>query len=1382
MLSAVFLGFVEGPLGGAKGVCCDTLIEGVINVLNRQTSNMDGSKINTEITGAKEGLLDDSNFISEGKGGIPKSQESETSFQKNNILTLSEDLSRDRSEKALSGGQQSLFIHTGAPTVSTENFILPTGTAVNGPVSHSTLTKTSIMNKGNVSLTTGQPVSHTDSCSTLPVMHDLQLPAKSTTQKSSQHQVLFLLPDVAQAKNLTHSIKNLPTSASVGCDTQKSIGNSVKSDSTLINQVEVCEDSKSLLVDEDCVNTLTGISSGTGGFRSGNDTNWDPQKEFIQFLMTNEETIETSPVHCKVGLEKKRKRKMDVSKITRYTEDCYDTDYIPSKSKLLNVDYLEQSEDLEIVEPHKYALTKVKPESMDEELEAVDAIQQLIYSPTNKCAEDTSPVHTSTFLSSTLKSKCEQNDSESPSTFSTDEPSFYPCTKCNVNFREKKHLHRHMMYHLDGNSHFRHLNVPRPYACRECGRTFRDRNSLLKHMIIHQERRQKLMEEIRELKELQDEGRSARLQCPQCVFGTNCPKTFVQHAKTHEKDKRYYCCEECNFMAVTENELECHRGIAHGAMVKCSIISSDMSQRKTQKKTSVKDPYIGSSKKSTTYMCKMCPFTTSARSILKKHMEYLHPTSCISPFSSHLRLEKRKSSIIEEPLDFGSRTKQLIKQSSTFPKNSVLKQDVKRSFGSASQSSNFAKLHKRPHRIQKARKSVSQSAVSVCNLKSPNKTILIKNSIDQKPKYFHQTAKQKASVKTSSNYLYRHKYENYRMIKKSSDPYPLHFKKEESSSVSSLHLFSSSNSPHNNCFIMDSPNLDSKRSEGYKDHRRVAVKRVVKESKREGSVTGDDLDCYPDFLHKMTVVVLQKLNSAEKKDSYETEDESSWDNVELCDYTAQSMEDDSYTDINQDHVNLFPLFKGKIEDQEAGDKSSLHYEQNDGFYFEYYEDAESNNFLHELHDPQNLENVGTALPKHSSVFHWTDLSLEKKSCPYCPATFETGVGLSNHVRGHLHRAGLSYEARHVVSPEQIATSDKMQHFKRTVTGTPVKRVRKAIEKSETSSEHTCQLCGGWFDTKIGLSNHVRGHLKRLGKTKWDAHKSPICVLNEMMQNEEKYEKILKALNSRRIIPRPFVAQKLASNDDFLSQNVIPLEAYHNGLKTEDISVSASEEDGLSFLNECDETKTVLHEKKNQSLTLIELLKNKRLGEERNPDISPQKIHNQTARKRFVQKCVLPLNEDSPLMFQPQRMDLTMQSGMPVKLRTCVHCNTTFTSAVSLSNHLRAYARKKSAGLLTGTALDCKQKKSRSRSGSKKKLLPLPHSADEVYILRCRFCGLVFRGPLSVQEDWIKHLQRHIVNANLPRTGAGMVEVTSLLKKPASITETSFSLLMAEAAS
>ncbi|XP_033007512.1 zinc finger protein 644 isoform X2 [Lacerta agilis] len=1290
---------------------------------------MDETEINTQIIGAK-GLLDDSGFISEKQSSILKSQESETSFQKN-TLTLPEELSRDKSEKALSGGQTSLFIHSSAPTVSSENFLLPTGTAVNGPVSHST----SIMKKGSITLTTAQTVGHqADSCSAGMVAHDHQLPTKTSTQNSSPHQHLFLLPEAAHAKSLTHSIKNLPPSASVACDTQPSIRKSIKPDSTLVSQVDMCEDSKSLLEKDGGSKSLTATSSGTGDFRTESDTNWDPQKEFIEFLMTNEEPVEKSPVQPKVGVPKRRKRKMDVSKITRYTEDCFnESNYTHDNSELLDTEFLEQSENLQVIESHKFSLAKVKPESTDEELEVVDAIQQLIYNPNNKCAGDTSPIHSSTFLSNTLLNKCEQDELEPPTNFSTDEPSFYPCTKCNVNFREKKHLHRHMMYHLDGNSHFRHLNVPRPYACRECGRTFRDRNSLLKHMIIHQERRQKLMEEIRELKELQDEGRSARLQCPQCVFGTNCPKTFVQHAKTHEKDKRYYCCEECNFMAVTESELECHRGIAHGAVVKCSMITADIAQRKSQKKALVKDSFMESSKKSADYICKMCPFTTSARSILKKHMEYLHPTSCIDPFGSRLRLEKRKGHIIGNPLDFGNRTKHFIKQSSAFPKNSVLKQDIKRPFGSAFQSSNFAKLHKRPPRIQKARKSVAQSAVSVYGHSSTDKPVLNRNSTGQKPKYLHHSGKQKTSIRASNNYLYRYKHENHR-IKKSSSPYLLHLKREAARSVRSLPLLSSNNSHR---FIMDSLNYDAKRPGVYKD-KHVTVKRLVKRSKSEGSVKGDDLDSYPDFLHKMTVVVLQKL--AGKKDSYETEDESSWDNVELCDYTTRSVEDDSYSDINQEHVNLFPLFKGKME-EETGGKSSLRYEQNDGFYFEYYEDGEGSNYLHDFQDPHSLENIGTTLPKHNSVFHWTDLSLEKKNCPYCPATFETGVGLSNHVRGHLHRAGLSYEARHVVSPEQIATSDKMQHFKRTVTGTPVKRVRKAIEKSESSSEHTCQLCGGWFDTKIGLSNHVRGHLKRLGKTKWDAHKSPICVLNEMMQNEEKYEKILKALNSRRIIPRPFVAQKLSSNE-FLSQNVIPLEAYRNGLKTEDISVSASEEEGLSFLNECDEAKSVLHdEKKNQSVTLIELLKNKRLGEERNPDTAPQKIHNQTARKRFVQKCVLPLDEDSPLMYQPQKMDLTMQS-----------------------------------------AIDCKQKKSRSRSGSKKKILPLPHGADEVYILRCRFCGLVFRGPLSVQEDWIKHLQRHIVNANLPRTGAGMVEVTSLLKKPASITETSFSFLMAEAAS
>lgn len=666
-----------------------------LKVLNDLANNMDDLKINTDITGAKEELQDDNNFISEKDSGVHKPKDCQTSFQKNSSLTRSEELSEDQSEQALSGGQSALFLPASTPAVPTENFPLPTGAVVNGPVSCSSSTKTSNMNEGSVSLTPGQPADQlaAESCSTLKAAADHQL---STPQKASQHQVLFLLSDVAHAKNPTHSIKKVPTSALVGCDVQNSVGNNMKSESTLLSQAEVGQGDASTVVRDDCVSALAVISSGTDEFRSENDTNWDPQKEFIQFLMTSEETVDKPPAHSKVvGLEKKRKRKMDVSKITRYTEDCYsDSGRAPGKSKILQVDFLGQNEEMQAIDSQNYTLSKVKPESAGGDLESVDTFQHLVYN-SDKCGEDNSPVHTRTLISNTLKKKCEESDPESPVAFSTEEPSFYPCTKCNVNFREKKHLHRHMMYHLDGNSHFRHLNVPRPYACRECGRTFRDRNSLLKHMIIHQERRQKLMEEIRELKELQDEGRSARLQCPQCVFGTNCPKTFVQHAKTHEKDKRYYCCEECNFMAVTENELECHRGIAHGAAVKCPVVSSEVTQRKTQKKTSVKDSVIGSSKKPATYLCKMCPFTTSARSILKKHTEYLHSSACVDSFGNPLGLDKRKNDSLEESVDVDS-TKSLAKQQpSTFPKNSALKQDAKRTFGSSSQSSNFSKFHKR---------------------------------------------------------------------------------------------------------------------------------------------------------------------------------------------------------------------------------------------------------------------------------------------------------------------------------------------------------------------------------------------------------------------------------------------------------------------------------------------------------------------------------------------------------------------------------------------------------------------------------------------------------------------------------------------------------------
>ncbi|NXC11229.1 WIZ protein, partial [Orthonyx spaldingii] len=35
----------------------------------------------------------------------------------------------------------------------------------------------------------------------------------------------------------------------------------------------------------------------------------------------------------------------------------------------------------------------------------------------------------------------------------------------------------------------------------------------------------------------------------------------------------------------------------------------------------------------------------------------------------------------------------------------------------------------------------------------------------------------------------------------------------------------------------------------------------------------------------------------------------------------------------------------------------------------------------------------------------------------------------------------------------------------------------------------------------------------------------------------------------------------------------------------------------------------------------------------------------------------------------------------------------------------------------------------------------------IYTLKCRFCEAEFQGPLSVQEEWLRHLQRHILEMN-----------------------------------
>lgn len=64
------------------------------------------------------------------------------------------------------------------------------------------------------------------------------------------------------------------------------------------------------------------------------------------------------------------------------------------------------------------------------------------------------------------------------------------------------------------------------------------------------------------------------------------------------------------------------------------------------------------------------------------------------------------------------------------------------------------------------------------------------------------------------------------------------------------------------------------------------------------------------------------------------------------------------------------------------------------------------------------------------------------------------------------------------------------------------------------TELVCPLCREWFDNRTGLSNHVRGHLKRLGKPTSTASKSPVVILKELMRDKKQFQMKLQVLERK----------------------------------------------------------------------------------------------------------------------------------------------------------------------------------------------------------------------------------------------------------------------------
>ncbi|XP_068130659.1 protein Wiz isoform X3 [Hyperolius riggenbachi] len=149
-------------------------------------------------------------------------------------------------------------------------------------------------------------------------------------------------------------------------------------------------------------------------------------------------------------------------------------------------------------------------------------------------------------------------------------------------------------------------------------------------------------------------------------------------------------------------------------------------------------------------------------------------------------------------------------------------------------------------------------------------------------------------------------------------------------------------------------------------------------------------------------------------------------------------------------------------------------------------------------------------PKYANQLEALGLRSEERECPYCPDRFHNGIGLANHVRGHLNRVGVSYNVRHFISAEEVKAIEQNYSFQ--------KKRKKGINLQKNSAHKQppgtgpglanfdpstfslmrCEFCGAGFDTRAGLSSHARAHLRDFGITNWELTVSPIHVLTRLL--------------------------------------------------------------------------------------------------------------------------------------------------------------------------------------------------------------------------------------------------------------------------------------------
>lgn len=1020
--------------------------------------------------------------------------------------------------------------------------------------------------------------------------------------------------------------------------------------------------------------------SSLDNYDDGNDLSWNPQREFMKFLWDEENGLEMeeklspipSPINHKRRVpsplgHKRRKRKEKLVLKVDPSEDLYSGLNFDSRK-----DHPGEGSRTEC-SPVKKKRSPRKPSKLKSPIVkhtkylngAAEAVKHMFPKPAKKPSSKTQKMG---LIRETLPSD----------SCSREEPTFF---QRNSSFKEKSQENRQVTCNKDTTS-------SKPFICKECGQCYHDHSSLLNHISVHRGKRQKIMEEINE-HQIKDEGKDAKLQCPQCTFGTNCPNTFVQHAKTHEKDKRYYSCNKCDFVEMNEVELRRHLLHKHG------ISGSDLTVWKSD---GFQERKVNKSKCPISYSCS----ERKTKNIIGNHVKAsCQPQFNEEPESSHsLDSSDEELSLTEQPTSVCKVLTSCAKPTAKSPKLSVKLRTPDKN-GSLSSDQKYGLLRKKKvwtHKSVQSQSRLDKSIHTLFSRKKPSDQSASECNTHQEPDGSSTTE----FLDDSLNYE-----TTFRGTGTSLSPSKCLKRSVHSKEGNTKRTFKSDG------------NITSSEDVGNTNYKHLSLeKQTLKKSPSKRKMSTP-------FHNMQGQDILLDFPKCRKNFKKPETSKRSKEFINNGDFMC-----DSNDELRPEECEINKNSNARFVRKQTSPAKASHFERN-------HTSPRMFSVKDEYKEEKISESNATVKREQSS-----DVETDLKACPYCPAVFESGISLSNHIRGHLHRVGLKARLK-AVSATKVTSLDKVPPVRRR-TLPQIKTAEEDTSQTDHSAELPtdcqqteliCPLCREWFDNRTGLSNHVRGHLKRLGKPTSTLSKSPVIILKELMRDKKQFQTKLQVLEKKCRSTKSFHPIRLNNGLTFAST--------------------------VKRHKDKEEKKRIEINKGSPPSDLIGILKKRRAHEE-----TKAKHSSHTARKALL----LSSGKDCGLEIQPfKAVPNSLAEKSELNRKVCVHCNATFHSGVSLSNHLRAYAHRKKKALLDGTTYDCKQRKQRSRSGSKKKTYPLLHTPEEIYRLTCRFCDLVFQGPLSVQEDWIKHLQRHIMNTAVPHTGAGMVEVTSLPKDSCSNT-------------